>query len=115
MKIEPLSKELNEILTKCEVESFVLKFSGGSDEGYLYVIVNRNPESSPLEKKYDGKLEEIIKEWAWENYEYSGAGDGSDYGDDITYDLKNKTVSCQEWEMVERYHEETMNDLQIQD
>ena len=40
-----------------------------------------------------------IEKWAWDVYEYSGGGDGNDYGDDITYDLEEMTASWSEWFM----------------
>lgn len=70
------------------MEQIVLHFSGGSDEGYL------NVETLP---EYHNDLANEVEEWAWEVYGYSGAGDGSDYGDDIVYDLANKRVTTQEW------------------
>ena len=38
-----------------------------------------------------------IEQWAWDCIGYNGAGDGNDYGDDLTYDLVNKTVTHNEW------------------
>jgi hypothetical protein len=43
------------------------------------------------------QLEKMVDKWAWDVYSYSGAGAGSDYGDDIEYDLVNGTVSTSEW------------------
>ena len=45
-------------------------------------------------------LESDIDDWAWDVYEYGGAGDGSDYGDDIEYDLVNMQVTTSGWHMV---------------
>jgi hypothetical protein len=38
-------------------------------------------------------------------YEYSGAGDGTDYGDNITYNLVEGKVTTQEWCHVEQLGE----------
>ncbi len=97
MDIKPLNKELHEKLVAAGIQSFDLEFSGGGDEGYLNV--STNPSNDNLESE--------IETWAWNVYSYSGAGDGSgDYGDDITYNLKNKTVSHQGWQ-----HEPIKGDL----
>ena len=90
MRIEPLPKEIFKKATELNVEQIVLHFSGGNDEGYLNVEIN--PE-------WNQELSNQVEEWAWDAYGYSGAGDGSDYGDDITYDLVNKKATSQEWYM----------------
>ena len=87
--IQPLPKALYDQLVAAGIDSFELQFQGGSDEGYLEIEFN--PFSSDLHG--------AIEDWAWSAYSYSGAGDGSDYGDNITYDLKNKTASCSDWHM----------------
>lgn len=76
-----------EKLRAAGVESFTLSFWGGSDEGYLYLV------GIPYE------LEKAVEDWAWRAYQYSGAGDGENYGDDITYNLKDGTVKCSDWYM----------------
>jgi hypothetical protein len=91
MKAEPLSKAIYNKAKELGIEKIFLKFSGGSDEGNLYV------ELSPYDKDNDGSFSSEIENWAWEVYSYSGAGDGSDYGDDITYDLAEGEVSTSEW------------------
>ena len=52
-----------------------------------------------------GREVDVLGWWAWEVYSYSGAGDGSDYGDDIVYDLVNKKVTTSEWFTEQRYEE----------
>lgn len=47
----------------------------------------------------NAELEQEIEGWAWQAYGYSGAGDGNDYGDDIVYDLLNKTATASSWSM----------------
>lgn len=90
MEIQPLSKAIH---TKCKelgVKQIVLRFSGGNDEGYLSVDID------PYEKE-SIELTSEIDSWAWEVYSYNGAGDGTDYGDTIYYDLENGTASHEEW------------------
>ena len=88
LNIEPLPKELFKKAQELGVEEIILRFQGGNDEGYLNVEVN---------PKWDRDLSEKIENWAWEVYGYNGAGDGNDYGDDVTYDLVNKRATVQEW------------------
>jgi len=51
-------------------------------------------------------LESDIEEWAWQEYSYSGAGDGHDYGDDIEYNLETLMMTSSNWWM-ERTEGET--------
>jgi hypothetical protein len=88
MNAEPISKELFDKLIAAGITEVSLNFSGGSDEGYLDVTLE---PTSPKE------LEELVEQWAWSVYSYSGAGEGIDYGDDIVYDLVNKKVKTSEW------------------
>ena len=93
MTIQPISKIIYDKAKLLDVETITLQFTGGNDEGALQVDVYPG--------KYDSiphlSLEKEIENWAWEVYQYSGAGDGDDYGDDITYDLKDGTVSSSNW------------------
>ena len=88
LNIEPLPKEIFKKAQELGVEEIILRFQGGNDEGYLNIEIN--PE-------WNADLSEQVENWAWEAYGYNGAGDGSDYGDDITYDLVNKRATVQEW------------------
>lgn len=90
MEAQPLSKSIYNKAKKLGVEKITLNFSGGSDEGHLYV------ETTPYDLSDDNFPSEI-EDWAWEVYDYSGAGDGTDYGDNIVYDLKEGKVSTSEW------------------
>lgn len=94
MEAEPLSKVIYNKAKALGVEKIVLNFSGGSDEGYLNVTLYPWDQNKSSELN---KLNVEIENWAWDVYSYSGAGDGSDYGDDIEYDLENNKVSSQEW------------------
>lgn len=90
MQAEPLSRAIHDKALKLGITRISLHFSGGNDEGYLTVEFNG---------KYNQGFNDKIEDWAWTAYSYSGAGEGSDYGDDITYDLKKKTVTTSEWSM----------------
>lgn len=92
MNIEPLSKKLYKKAVELGVETITLNFSGGNDESHLNIEISPSISDG-------GEFEKEIDAWVWETYEYSGAGDGNDYGDDITYDLKNKKATSTEWYM----------------
>jgi hypothetical protein len=108
MKAEPLSKEIYDMATSLNVETITLYFSGGSDVGYLDIEIEKEDSSnfhsgySSESNSFEGtdKLSNLIENWAWLVYTYNGAGEGIDFGDNIIYDLKNKTVNTHEW-----YHE----------
>jgi hypothetical protein len=82
-----------ELLAKIEaagINKIVLAFSGGHDEGHLDVSIDNGWNDK-------GELSLEIHEWAIDAYEYHGAGQGIDYGDNYTYDFVRKTVSHDEW------------------
>ena len=82
-------------LEKAGITKFTLAFQGGSDEGYLEIY-----DQSLKGKQYasmPAKLHDEVEAWAYDSIGYSGAGDGSEYGDNFTYDLKAKTVMHDEW------------------
>jgi len=108
MQIEPLSKKIYNKAVSLGITQIELKFSGGSDEGYLGVYVNgQNGFESNTE------FEEEIERWAWKAYGYSGAGDGNDYGDDILYDLLKKTATASSWYMARTQGDGENGDLEI--
>lgn len=97
MNAEPLNKDIYNKAKELGVEQIILQFSGGSDEGFLNVEVIGEDSH---EYHYDQKARDFIQEiedWAWDVYDYSGAGEGTDYGDNITYDLVKGKVSTEEW------------------
>lgn len=104
MNIEPLSKQIYNKAKELGIETIVLNFSGGDDEGYLDV---------GMTPKYDEEFAGEIEEWAWEVYDYSGAGDGNAYGDNVEYDLKNGKASTEEWYMTRQSEDGITRNLQI--
>lgn len=106
MEAQPLSKKIHDKAKQLGIDVIVLNFSGGSDEGYLYV--NTAPKS-------DSDFNQEIEDWAWNVYDYSGGGDGNDYGDDITYNLKEGKVYSQEWYHAPSYTDLPTTDLKLED
>ena len=74
MRAEPLKKEIYNKAKELGIKKIILRFSGGNDEGNL--DVDMMPD-------WNQDLASDIEDWAWDAYSYSGAGDGSDYGDNI--------------------------------
>lgn len=97
-EIAPITKSLYRKLIDAGVTAFTLKFSGGDDQGYLTVHMEKDSGYF-----YDEPLDEIIQDWAWSAYSYSGAGDGSEYGDTYTYNLKTGEVTHDSWHTVREY------------
>ncbi len=97
MEVKPLPKSLFDRAKEMGATKIELHFSGGSDNGYLDVWIE-----GANSRYYDSNTNSLatdIESWAWDVYQYSGAGDGNDYGDDITYDLVEMTASWNEWFM----------------
>lgn len=92
MKAEALKKDIYNKAKAMGVDKIILSFSGGNDEGFLTVAIEPSD-------KHTAELESAIEDWAWSVYNYSGAGEGHDYGDDITYDLANGKVITNDWAM----------------
>jgi len=107
----PFPKSLYEKAKELNVKSVTLAFSGGSDEGYLNVSVQSDDYDKNRDSLY--ALESDIEKWAWEVYDYSGAGDGTDYGDDVIYNLVNNTVETQTWFMEPQYQDPEKNTMKV--
>lgn len=101
--IQPLTKKIYDKAVSLGVKQIGLHFSGGSDEGYLNVSI----------QPWNAQLSDEVEEWAWGVYEYSGAGDGSEYGDDIIYNIADKTVSGSPWYMARTEGEEVNAELEV--
>lgn len=106
MTAVPLSREIYKKALKENVTSITLNWSGGSDQGYLEIDIKPNGS---------GELADAIDNWAWNVYDYSGAGCGHDYGDDITYDLKNGKIKTSEWVTEVNRSEEIEETIQIEE
>ena len=99
----PLPKKLYEKAKELGVSSIELEFRGGNDEGNLYVQLVESKTDDLVKivrrKQQISKLETDIETWAFDAYQYSGAGDGNDYGDDVTYNLETMKASVSSWHM----------------
>jgi hypothetical protein len=100
-----IPKELLSALKERGITSFELRFQGGSDEGYLEVSLT--PE--------DRALETQVEDWADSAFCYSGAGDGTDYGDNYVYDLVNMTIQHTEWHHEPTYDEHSPEPFEAED
>lgn len=93
--IQPLPARIVANAKQLKIEIITLNFSGGNDEGYLNVDVTHSQDADTYDTPQDF-LDEI-ENWAWKAYSYSGAGSGSAFGDNITYNLKKHTASVSDW------------------
>lgn len=93
--IQPLPKRIYDMAKQLKIRSIVLQFSGGSDEGNLYIDLLGSDDD--IDWNQLRPLENAIESWAWGAYSYSGAGDGNDYGDNIEYNLEKGTATATEW------------------
>lgn len=109
---EPIKKSLYDKLKDQGVNRVKLCFSGGSDEGFLDVFFY--PELDYTDEEARNLLKEV-ENWAWDVYSYSGAGEGNDYGDNITYDLVENTVETEEWYMERTYGDCSEGELVVED
>ena len=108
--IQPLPARIVARAKALKIEIITLNWSGGNDEGCLNVDVDSSQDTVAPRDFLDE-----IENWAWSAYSYSGAGDGSDYGDDITYNLKEGTASCQDWHMQRSEGETVSMPLEVDD
>ena len=124
MDAQPFPRTLFDRATAEGVTRIELNFSGGSDEGFLS-IGTRNAEDGVIDRQ-DGYSHANWKDpelsfidaliaWAWSVYEYSGDGDGGDYGDDIIYNLAEGATVTQEWYTEPSYQPEQPSVLEIVD
>ena len=107
MEIEPLPKKIFKKAMSLGITEIHLNFSGGSDEGYV------NVHFAGIAGEHNSEFAQEIEEWVWEAYDYSGAGDGSDYGDNVIYDLVNKTATSDSWYMARTEGDSQSGDLEI--
>jgi hypothetical protein len=113
MNIEPLSKKIYDKAISLGITEIILAFSGGSDEGYLNVSFVWEDKPKDFNPDDEHAFQSEVEEWGFEAYEYSGAGEGNDYGDNVTYDLVNKTATTDEWYMARTEGDSTSAKLKI--
>lgn len=92
LEVKPLPKSFADRAKELGAVAIEIQFAGGSDEGHCMVFLRTE---TPTE--FSGSLAGEIEDWAREAYDYCGAGDGNDYGDDITYDFERNVVEVSEW------------------
>ena len=93
LRPEPLKKEIFDKARELGITQIQLGFQGGSDESWVRVYCV-HPDGDAFYK-----FEEEIEEWVWQVYDYSGAGDGTDYGDDIKYDIAKAVEENGAWKI----------------
>lgn len=111
--IQPLPRSIYDKAKAHGIKEITLLFRGGDDSGYLNVEfeVGDNEVEDGFFFRFQGEVEA----WAWEVYEYSGAGEGVDYGDNITYDLVKNKVTTRSWFYEKQYATPELSKLEITD
>lgn len=114
---KPLKKEIFDKARELGITEIHLEFQGGNDEGYVSVNCT-HPDRNECYK-----FEQEIENWVWQVYDYSGAGEGTDYGDNITYKVaeaveENGTwkipTTSQDWYHQPEYGEEAGFEIGLQ-
>lgn len=85
---QPLPKSLKEKLREAGIKKFTLEWQGGDDQGDLEI-------TGPF--GWDDPIYKAIQDWAYRSFCYSGAGDGTPYGDNYTYDIVAETIEHESW------------------
>lgn len=110
--VAPLTKTLRDACVDAGVKYFILRFEGGDDQGVLDVELYYKDEVGGGDSS---TLTESIEDWAYNAYNYSGAGDGSPYGDNYTYNLVDNTVKHDSWHSVVEHDAGDKVNLEIAD
>ncbi len=111
--IQPLPRSIYDKAKANKISEIHLFFRGGDDSGYL--TVDFCSEENGIDQRFSQKFEAEVEAWAWEAYEYSGAGDGVPYGDNISYDLDNNKVTVQSWYHEKKYDVPEFSKIEIKD
>ena len=94
MDILPISKKIYEKAISLGITDIELIFEGGSDNALLTIELDGTHDA-----QCEDEMEQMIEQWALDAYRYNGAGNGNRYGDNILYDLVNKTATHEGWAM----------------
>ena len=113
--IQPLPRKLYDRAIELGVREIRVEWTGGSDEGYLNISLDTGEGLDTYAALTDGQsgLHTDLENWAYDAFTYNGAGDGNDYGDNITYDLVKKRVTHDEWMMQRQDLGEEEQDLEF--
>ena len=113
--VQPLSKDLFDRAKELGVKEIRINFQGGSDEGYIYPQTSGAPTNNNEVRSKIDALERDLEYWAHDAYQYNGAGDGTDYGDDVTYNLETMEVTHSEWCMQRHDGPEVNGKMEVDD
>ena len=94
---KPLKKEIFDKARELGITEIHLEFHGGSDDGWVHVNCIRPFRENTV--KFFYKFQQEIEDWVWQVYEYNGAGDGRDYGDNITYKVGEAVEENGTWKI----------------
>ena len=96
---KPLKKEIFDKARELGITEIHLEFQGGSDEGYVYINCIHPAGNGDFHQQTVLRFQQKIEDWVWQVYDYSGAGDGTDYGDNITYKVGEAVEEDGTWKI----------------
>jgi hypothetical protein len=96
MEIKPFPHNLALALAEKEIERVEISFSANGDEAYVDIgLYTDDGRLWGMVHHKNVDLRRVLLEWVADAYEYSGDGEG--YGDVVTYDFLNNTVTHVYW------------------
>jgi hypothetical protein len=115
-KLKPLPKRIYDKALSLGVEKICLTLEGGNDEGILnaHCFVDATKFSKKSASDLDS-LSQEVEDWFWENHDYSGAGDGGPYGDEIVIYLKENKVRISDWYTTRVDGEQSTEELKLEE
>lgn len=86
-----LPAELFRKLKENNVDKLTVTLTGGNDEAIV------DCDFQPWPKAYTSEIETLIDDWIYSSFNFSGAGDGTEYGTHYVYDLNAGTCYSQDF------------------
>jgi len=118
MDVLPLPKKIYDQCKAAGITNIGLHWSGGGGDACLYASLSDcvgDTYHQPRGIAAWDTLREEIENWAYNESDYCGAGDGTEYGDDVVYDLVNHKVTTRSWFHKPHYDPAITNVMEIQD
>lgn len=111
-ELKPLPKQIYDKALSLGIVELYLNLEGGNDEGMLDVdwLGNNEVPNKPGLRE----LEKEIDDWFWKNHDYSGAGEGNPYGEDIMIDLKENKVHISGWYTTRVHGKQSTTELKLE-
>lgn len=96
-----MSRELLEEAKRLGIETISVDLSGGSDEAFVDVSFDAgstdDKEIERARSALEESVREVVEDTVCDKYGFSGAGEGTDYGDEYEYHINSGTITKREW------------------